>query len=89
LKVNSGILGGSPGVLGYLGRAPSSGALGNNAINGSKGALAKFDPRKYISGLGGKGEYINGANQNIFMIVKMRYEDKKTSLLPETFNLKK
>lgn len=90
LKVNSGTLGGVPGGPGYFGRSPTSGGnFTNNAINGNKGTLGKFDPRKYITGLGGKGEYINGANQNIFMIVKMRYEDKKTSLLPETFNLKK
>lgn len=90
LKVNSGTLGGIPGGPGYFGRNPTSnGYTGNNAINGSKGTLGKFDPRKYITGLGGQREYINGANQNIFMIVKMRYEDKKTSLLPETFNLKK
>lgn len=90
LKVNSGTLGGIPGGPGYFGRSPTSGGgYGANAINGNKGTLGKFDPRKYITGLGGKGEYINGANQNIFMIVKMRYEDKKTSLLPETFNLKK
>lgn len=90
LKVNNGTLGGAAGGPGYFGRTPTAtGAYGTNAINGNKGTLAKFDPRKYITGLGGQREYINLANQNIFMIVKMRYEDKKTSLLPENFNLKK
>lgn len=90
LKVNSGTLGGAPGGMGgFFGRTTASSGGNPNALNANRGDIAKFDPRKYITGMGGKGEYINGANQNIFAIVKMRYEDKKPSMLPENFNLKK
>jgi hypothetical protein len=90
LKVNSGTLGGAPMGSGFFGKTNggSGGSYGQLPNNGRRD-IAKFDPRKYITGQGGKGEYINGANENIFKIVKMRYEDKKTTLLPENFSLKK
>ncbi|MCB0370709.1 MAG: hypothetical protein KDD45_15120, partial [Bdellovibrionales bacterium] len=93
VKVNSGNLGGTTGGFGstgYLGRATaSSGGSGSLVQNAGRRDISKFDPRKYIVGQGGKAEYINNANDNIFKIVKMRYEDKKSSLLPENFHLKK
>ncbi|MCK6597448.1 MAG: hypothetical protein L6Q37_03725, partial [Bdellovibrionaceae bacterium] len=93
LKVNSGSYGGTQGGsfgAGYFGKTSSGGGT-NGALPPTTGRrdIAKFDPRKYITGLGGKAEYINMSSENIFKIVKMRYEGKKSTLLPEDYNIKK
>lgn len=87
-KVNSGNYSGVPGAA-FLGSKTTFAGdkAGSLKVNGR--SFSKFDPRKYITGFGGKGEYINGANENIFKIIKVRYEDVRTSLLPENYNLKK
>lgn len=91
IKVNSGTYGG--GGSGYFG--PNYGGAGGGALGGANnptGArrdIAKFDPRKYIVGQGGQGEYLNGPNGNIFKIMKLRYEENRSTFLPETFVLKK
>ena len=91
IKVNSGTYGG--GGSGYFG--PNYGGAGGGALGGANnptGArrdIAKFDPRKYIVGQGGQGEYLNGPNGNIFKIMKLRYEENRSTFLPETFILKK
>lgn len=91
IKVNSGTYGG--GGSGYFG--PNYGGAGGGALGGANnptGArrdIAKFDPRKYIVGQGGQVEYLNGSNGNIFKIMKFRYEENRSTFLPETFVLKK
>ncbi len=92
LRVNSGTYGG--GGSGYFG--PNYGGAGGgralggaNNPTGARRDIAKFDPRKYIVGQGGQGEYLNGPNGNIFKIMKRRYEENRSTFFPETFILKK
>lgn len=68
LKVNSGNYGGV--VVNYLGNKEKYGGTNPAGLKNKERRFSKFDPRKYITGLGGKGEYINGANENIFKIIK-------------------
>lgn len=88
LKINSGVYGGAAGGgMGYFGKPGSGGSLRANVggVNFNKMNGAQFDPRRYITGMDGKREYVNGPNGDIFAIVKNRIDSKEPSLLDPHF----